>query len=958
MRRALKILASLVLLLVVGVIAVLALLPSEKIAQLAADQVKSATGRDLVISGKVSPSFYPVLGVETGTVTLSNAEWGKAEHMVSATSAKVGVELMPLLSGSVQVSEVRLVDPVIALEVNEDGAANWVFETAAAETTQTAPTDGESFVKEISLGEAVIENGAVSFVDRSTGQDIALDAINASISLDALDAPLRVDGDANWNGEATELALFLSTPAAAIAGEAIEMELDLSSAPASLSFDGTLTAPAPNQALLVNGAFGVTSADPAAAIVWATGAPAPDGLAGITDLKVDGTADLNLETASIAITGGATRDGQPATIDLKANGSADFAETLSLDVDLTATLGDLAALSYAGSVAPADGAIPVALTGSYDISGADPAGAAKWATGSAPEGLAGLSALAVAGQIEMSSAGLAATAKGGVTRDGTKAVVDLTAQGGADWLTKRAFTLAMTGALEGLADLSFNGTVAVPDGAAPAANGKLTLNAPDLKKVAAFAGATLPTAGAEAYRSLSLSGTLSTPGANAIKFVADKLQFDDINASGTISASLGNTPTIGANLNTGPLDLKPYVAGGESGPAGAPGWSKDRIDLSALGNLNGDFAIRAASVQLPQLSLGKSDLSAKLRNGKLDLKISELGFYGGGVQGDITVDGRNGNAIKANVSVAAVKLLPMLKALADLDAIEGTGKFKMNVSGQGASLHDIMNSLNGKGSVKLKNGALVGYNLAAMVRNVTSAFTGGDGSSSKTDFSAVDGTFDIKNGVLSNSDFSFLGPLIRISGEGTVDLGGQAMNFRLVPKAVASLKGQGGALDTKGLSFPVIVTGPWANLSFRPDLEGGIKNLLKDPDGAVDALGGVVDSLTKGGAAGAATEALKSVTKDAGGAAAEAVSKATGGNKEIGNAVGQLLGGGKKKVNYQPLINAVKKDIETAKASGDKAQLKAARKELKRLRAERKAQKEAANAPNPIGGLLKKLGNN
>ncbi|MEM7547774.1 MAG: AsmA family protein [Pseudomonadota bacterium] len=955
MRRALKVIASVVLLLGVGVIALLALLPSEKIAQLAADQVKSATGRTLVISGDVSPSFYPVIGVETGAIALSNAEWGTSEDMVTASGTKIGVELIPLLSGNIRVSEVRLVDPVITLEVNEEGAANWVFDAAADSTA--APAEGESFVKEISLGEAVIENGAVSFSDRSTGQSVQLEAINATIALAALDAPLEVDGSALWNGEETDLSLYVATPAAAMAGTSVDLRVDLGAAPLSVAFDGTVTPPAANQMLVATGAFSINAGDPGAAMTWATGQPAPPALVGITDLVAEGSAAVSPEGASIDMTGSAKRDGQTATVALKASGGADFAANPALTVDLGAEIGSIGALSYNGTLAPSAGAVPVSLKGQYDLNASDPAAVMRWATGSAPEGLTGLSALTLAGAIDLGDAGLSATAKGGVSRDGARAVVDLNAKSGADWATKRAFAVDVTGGVDGLADLSFSGNVAAPDGAGPSASGKLTVDAPDLQQLAAFAGTALPQAGPGAYRALSLSGTLNAPSTDKISFDADKLVFDDITASGQFTASLGATPTIGANLSTGALDLTPYMVGQESGPSG-PGWSKEAIDLSALGTLNGDFAIRAASVTLPQIDLGTSDLTAKLRNGKLDLTIRELGLYGGGLKGDIAVDGRNGNAIKANISASAVRLLPMLKALADMESIEGTGKFRMNVTGSGASLHDIMNSLNGKGNVKLKNGALVGYNLAAMVRNVTNAFTGDDGSTARTDFSEVAATFDIKQGVLSNADFSFLGPLLRIVGEGTVDLGGQAVNFRLTPKAVASLKGQGGSLDTKGLSFPVLITGPWSDLSFRPDLQGGIENLLKDPEGAVDALSNVVDGLSgagTAGAAGVATEVLKNATKGTGGAA-EVLKNATGGNPEVGSAIEQIIGGGATK-DYGPLIKAAKQEVDAAKASGDKKRLKAARQELKKLRAERKAANEAKKA-NPVSGLLKQLGNN
>jgi AsmA protein len=50
------------------------------------------------------------------------------------------------------------------------------------------------------------------------------------------------------------------------------------------------------------------------------------------------------------------------------------------------------------------------------------------------------------------------------------------------------------------------------------------------------------------------------------------------------------------------------------------------------------------------------------------------------------------------------------------------------------------------------------------------------------------------------------------------------VNYRLTPN-VAGL-----------LAVPVDITGPWDNLSYRPDLAGIAKGLAKDPGKALDVL--------------------------------------------------------------------------------------------------------------------------
>ena len=73
-----------VLLLVVLAVGALFLIPAEKIAGGAVAKFNALTGRELVLSGSVRPSVWPVLGVKTGPVSISNAEWSDQGPMLQA----------------------------------------------------------------------------------------------------------------------------------------------------------------------------------------------------------------------------------------------------------------------------------------------------------------------------------------------------------------------------------------------------------------------------------------------------------------------------------------------------------------------------------------------------------------------------------------------------------------------------------------------------------------------------------------------------------------------------------------------------------------------------------------------------------------------------------------------------------------------------------------------------------
>ena len=83
----------------------------------------------------------------------------------------------------------------------------------------------------------------------------------------------------------------------------------------------------------------------------------------------------------------------------------------------------------------------------------------------------------------------------------------------------------------------------------------------------------------------------------------------------------------------------------------------------------------------------------------------------------------------------------------DFDRVEGTANAKLAVTTQGGSQRQLVSALNGSGQVQFLNGAIRGINLAAMLRNVASAFLDPNAQKTqKTDFAELGGTYVIQTG--------------------------------------------------------------------------------------------------------------------------------------------------------------------------------------------------------------------
>ena len=87
--------------------------------------------------------------------------------------------------------------------------------------------------------------------------------------------------------------------------------------------------------------------------------------------------------------------------------------------------------------------------------------------------------------------------------------------------------------------------------------------------------------------------------------------------------------------------------------------------------------------------------------------------------------------------------------------------------------------------------------------------------------------FTVKDGVANTPGTSLKSPFIRITASGTADLVKETLDFRVEPKAVASLKGQGDESQRSGIMVPVLVSGTFASPKFRPDLSSAAKEKIE-----------------------------------------------------------------------------------------------------------------------------------
>ena len=183
-----------------------AMLPAERIAGLVADQFKAATGRDLTIQGDIRPSVWPELGIKTGEITVSNAEWSNAGPMIQAQGLSIGVDIQALWGGAIRVTEVEAIAPNIVLEINSNGTGNWELPTTASDAVVNGGgANGPAAAPNFALDHASLSNGQITFIDHASGALTRVSDISGAVTLPDLAGPATVDFTAMMNRQKVEL---------------------------------------------------------------------------------------------------------------------------------------------------------------------------------------------------------------------------------------------------------------------------------------------------------------------------------------------------------------------------------------------------------------------------------------------------------------------------------------------------------------------------------------------------------------------------------------------------------------------------------------------------------------------------------------------------------------------------------------------------------------------------------
>jgi AsmA protein len=317
--------------------------------------------------------------------------------------------------------------------------------------------------------------------------------------------------------------------------------------------------------------------------------------------------------------------------------------------------------------------------------------------------------------------------------------------------------------------------------------------------------------------------------------------------NGWASVDISSKPLVKLDLDFQRLDIATAQAGSRdsqtsSQPSSQPSsqssnlsWSNTTIDLVGLNYVDVQARVSAAELNVGQAQFAPAAIDSTLAGGMLKCSISNLGAYGGQANGELGIDVSSATPTYTFRSdLVGVRALPLLRSAAGFDKLDGKLQAKIAVRSAGQSQRAIMSNLAGTVFANFQDGAIQGLNVAQMIRNLTTGTLSGwqESREQTTDLAQFSASFRIDKGQATTTDLNLVGPLVRMTGAGTIDLNTRMMAFRVEPKLVMTTEGQGRTADPVSFGIPVMIDGPWTEPRIYPEVAG----MLDNPDAAYAKL--------------------------------------------------------------------------------------------------------------------------
>ena len=273
----------------------------------------------------------------------------------------------------------------------------------------------------------------------------------------------------------------------------------------------------------------------------------------------------------------------------------------------------------------------------------------------------------------------------------------------------------------------------------------------------------------------------------------------------------------------------PHRSGDEG--EGLEAWSSERIDFSALNEIDASANLEAARLIYGRALVSDAVIDATIADGILNAKLDKATVYGGTAGGQVVLNGKQKvPTLQASFHGDGLDGYRILRDIVSFTWLDGRCDLALAFAATGRNQREMIASLRGTAGFAFDEGKMKDIDLAEIVDAVSKDVHTGwiMGATAETKFRQLRAEFTIADGIAESKELRVDGPHVKLSGRGLVDLLKQELDL----KVDADLVTPNGGVKPAGFAVPVVVKGPWGKPKFYPDIPG----ILDNPQAAYATL--------------------------------------------------------------------------------------------------------------------------
>ena len=272
-------------------------------------------------------------------------------------------------------------------------------------------------------------------------------------------------------------------------------------------------------------------------------------------------------------------------------------------------------------------------------------------------------------------------------------------------------------------------------------------------------------------------------------------------------------PLITGTLAADSLDLSSFFEPLAQARSASGTWSEEAIDLTHTTGSDLDLRLSASSAQLGRVRLDDMAAGVLVRPGKIEASLGRATLNKGTLKGRLSLAKQNGGTeVKTQGTFEGVDLLAFLNTIGEPRWIGGQAQGLFQFDGTGRTPAEIIRQSQGRTSVTVKDGELIGMALNDALRRVEKRplLASLNWRSGRTPFDQAQVHLNLKDGIGEFADSRLSSPILIANLHGQLSLLHRTLNLKADVSPVAPTPSPEPAIVFD-------VSGGWDNIVVTPE---------------------------------------------------------------------------------------------------------------------------------------------